>query len=69
MFIRLRAQIPDLERSLDMIHLLKKHKAESNGEEILTEYLLSDQLYSKATIKPADTVYLWLGVSTQLMVL
>lgn len=46
-----------------MIHLLKKHKAESDGEELLTEFLLSDQLYSKAIIKPADTVYLWLGVS------
>lgn len=46
-----------------MIHLLKKHKVESDDEELLTEFLLSDQLYSKAVIKPADTVYLWLGVS------
>lgn len=62
-FVRLKNQIPDLERSMDMIRLLKKHKAESGEEEILTEFLLSEQLYSKAKINPKNTVYLWLGVS------
>ncbi len=60
---RLKNQIPDLERSLDMIKLLKKHKAESSGEKLVTEFLLSEQLYSKAILNPSDTVYLWLGVS------
>lgn len=60
---RLKNQIPDLERSLDMIKLLKKHKTESSGEKLVTQFLLSEQLYSKATINPSDTVYLWLGVS------
>lgn len=46
-----------------MIKLLKKHKTESSGEKLVTEFLLSEQLYSKATINPSDTVYLWLGVS------
>lgn len=55
--------MPDLEKSLDMIHLLKKHKAEASDEKIVTEFLLSEQLYSKAVIKPSETVYLWLGVS------
>ncbi|KAK7573519.1 hypothetical protein V9T40_010710 [Parthenolecanium corni] len=63
---RLKNQIPDLERSLDMIKLLKKHKTESSGEKLVTEFLLSEQLYSKATINPSDTVYLWLGANVML---
>ncbi|XKL64738.1 hypothetical protein PGB90_004824 [Kerria lacca] len=63
---RLKNQIPDLERSMDMIRLLKKHKAESGEEEILTEFLLSEQLYSKAKINPKNTVYLWLGANVML---
>lgn len=46
-----------------MIKLLEKHKAESKGEKLITEFLLSEQLYSKAALNPKNTVYLWLGVS------
>ncbi|XP_065201993.1 prefoldin subunit 3 [Planococcus citri] len=63
---RLKNQMPDLEKSLDMIHLLKKRKAEASEEKIMTEFLLSEQLYSKAVIKPSDTVYLWLGANVML---
>lgn len=52
-----------MERSLDMIVLLKKRNKCEPGEKLVTEFLLSEQLYSKATINPSNTVYLWLGVS------
>ena len=59
---RLRIQIPDLERSLDMIKILKKHQNATSDFE--TQFLLSDQVYMKASIPPTDKVCLWLGVST-----
>ncbi|CAB3226729.1 unnamed protein product [Arctia plantaginis] len=58
---RLRQQIPDLARSLDMIEKLKIQK-----EEMETKFLLSDQVFVKANIPPTDKVYLWLGANVML---
>lgn len=60
-FFRLKAQIPDLERSVDMIKMLKKKK--DSTEDFQTNFLLSEQVYMKASISPTDKVCLWLGVS------
>lgn len=58
---RLKAQIPDLSRSLDMIKKLKDQK-----EEMETEFVLSEQVYIKAAIPPTQTVGLWLGANVML---
>ncbi|KAL0830633.1 hypothetical protein ABMA28_002775 [Loxostege sticticalis] len=58
---RLRQQIPDLARSLEMIEKLK-----SQAEEMETQFLLSDQVFVKANIPPTKTVYLWLGANVML---
>ncbi|KAJ0183331.1 hypothetical protein K1T71_001307 [Dendrolimus kikuchii] len=58
---RLRQQIPDLARSLDMIEKLKIQQ-----EEMETQFLLSDQVFVKANIPPTKTVYLWLGANVML---
>lgn len=54
-------QIPDLERSIDMIKVLKKQKNSDTGFE--TQFLLSEQVFMKAFVPPTDKVCLWLGVS------
>lgn len=57
---RLKGQIPDIQKSLDMISVLEgKKKA---NEQIETHFLLSDLLYSRAIIEPTEKVCLWLGV-------
>lgn len=61
---RLRIQIPDLERSLDMIKILKKHQNATSDFE--TQFLLSDQVFMKASIPPTDKVCLWLGANVML---
>lgn len=61
---KLMAQIPDLERSLDMIKKLQEEK--DNGKELETQFLLSEQVYAKAVIPPTDKVYLWLGANVML---
>ncbi|KPI94152.1 putative prefoldin subunit 3 [Papilio xuthus] len=58
---RLRQQIPDLSRSLEMIEKLKAQK-----EDMETQFLLSDQVFLKANIKPTETVFLWLGANVML---
>ncbi|KAF9818078.1 hypothetical protein SFRURICE_011307 [Spodoptera frugiperda] len=58
---RLRQQIPDLARSLEMIEKLKTQK-----EEMQTEFLLSDQVFVKANVPPTEKVYLWLGANVML---
>ncbi|CAH2084813.1 unnamed protein product [Euphydryas editha] len=58
---RLRQQIPDLARSLDVIEKLKTQK-----EEMETQFLLSDQVFLKANVMPTNTVYLWLGANVML---
>lgn len=61
---RLKAQIPDLERSLDMIKRLQLEK--NNSKDLETQFLLSEQVYAKAVIPPTDKVCLWLGANVML---
>ncbi|XP_038214110.1 prefoldin subunit 3 [Zerene cesonia] len=58
---RLRQQIPDLARSLEMIEKLKTQK-----ENVETQFLLSDQVFVKADVPPTNTVCLWLGANVML---
>merc|ERR1712050_630655 len=61
---RLKAQVPDIRSSLAMIKKLREKK---NSEETMeTQFLLSDQVYAKATIPPTDKVCLWLGANVML---
>ncbi|XP_076245213.1 prefoldin subunit mgr [Calliopsis andreniformis] len=62
---RLKAQIPDLERSLEMIKKLQSEKA-NDTKELETQFLLSEQLYTKAIIPVTDKVCLWLGANVML---
>lgn len=57
---RLRRQLPDFEKSIEVIKLLESKK------EINTHFLMSSQLYSKARIPPTDSVCLWLGANVML---
>lgn len=61
---RLKVQIPDLERSVDMIKMLAKKK--DNTEDFQTNFLLSEQVFMKASIAPTDKVCLWLGANVML---
>ncbi|XP_014219464.1 prefoldin subunit 3 [Copidosoma floridanum] len=61
---RLREQIPDLENSLEMIKKLQDEK--NNSQDMETRFVLSDQVYAKATITPTDRVCLWLGANVML---
>ena len=56
--LKLKSQIPDLQRWLEMIDILRKQKKEQG-----TWFLLSDQ---KILVPPTKTVCLWLGVSVML---
>lgn len=58
---RLRQQIPDLTKSLDMIKILKQQNVTMD-----TQTLLSEQVFVKATIEPTNTVCLWLGANVML---
>lgn len=58
---KLKSQIPDLERSLEMVNVLGKE-----NEERETQFLLSDQVFIKTLVPPTKTVYLWLGASVML---
>lgn len=57
---RLKHQLPDFERSIEIIGLLEKKQT------IETQFLMSSQLYSKARIPPTDKVCLWLGANVML---
>lgn len=61
---RLKVQIPDLERSLEMIEKLQTEK--NNSTNLETQFLLSEQVFAKAVIPPTDKVCLWLGANVML---
>lgn len=60
----MKVQIPDLERSVDMVKVLKKQKNNDSGFE--TQFLLSEQVFMKAFVPPTDKVCLWLGANVML---
>ncbi|XP_059147144.1 prefoldin subunit 3-like [Physella acuta] len=61
---RLKNQIPDIKSSLDIVkHLMVK---KDNTEPMSTRFLLSDNVYAKATIPPTEKVCLWLGANVML---
>jgi len=61
---RLKGQVPDIKSSLAMIKKLREKKG--TEEQMETQFLLSDQVYAKATIPPTDKVCLWLGANVML---
>jgi prefoldin subunit 5 len=59
---RLRQQLPDLQKSLEMIEILKGQEE----DELQTNILLSEQVFVKSVIQKTQTVCLWLGANVML---
>ncbi|CAG9804034.1 unnamed protein product [Chironomus riparius] len=59
---RLRQQVPDLQKSLEMIKVLK----EQEDDELETNILLSEQVFVKSIVPKTETVCLWLGANVML---
>lgn len=65
----LNIKIPDAEKNLEVIELLKQKKNEEDEDKCIeTNYELDSTLYTKATIdaKNLNSVYLWLGAEVML---
>lgn len=58
---KLRLQIPDLAKSLEMVDILRDQSDEKE-----TQFLLSEQVFLKAIVPPTKTVCLWLGANVML---
>lgn len=58
---KLKIQIPDLAKSLEMIDILR-----DQTEDKETQFLLSEQVFLKTTVQPTKTVCLWLGANVML---
>ncbi|XP_055303830.1 prefoldin subunit 3-like [Sitodiplosis mosellana] len=58
---KLKFQIPDLLKSIEMIDILREQ-----NEDRATQFLLSEQVFLKATVPPTKTVCLWLGANVML---
>lgn len=61
---RLKKQIPDIKSSLDVLKLVKKKR--DSEEEMVTNYMLSDQVFCDAKVAPTDKICLWLGANVML---
>lgn len=60
----LQAKIPDIEKCLDVVVTLQEKKG--TGEALLTDFEVSEGIYSRARIEDADSVCLWLGANVML---
>lgn len=58
---KLKMQIPDLVKSLEMIDILREQT-----DDKATQFLLSEQVFLKTTVPPTKTVCLWLGANVML---
>lgn len=59
---KLRQQFPDLQKSLEMIKILK----DQEEDELETNVLLSEQVFVKSVIPKTKSVCLWLGANVML---
>uniref|UniRef100_A0A914UM49 Prefoldin subunit 3 n=2 Tax=Plectus sambesii TaxID=2011161 RepID=A0A914UM49_9BILA len=62
--LRYKNKLPELKNSLNLLDALEEKKGKEESME--TNFLLSDQVYSTATIAPTDKVCLWLGANVML---
>ncbi|GAA6017975.1 hypothetical protein JCM8202_006220 [Rhodotorula sphaerocarpa] len=60
----LEEKVPEFERTIEMVEVLRKKKEQSEAFE--TTFELSDTLYAKGQVDEVDEVYIWLGASTML---
>ncbi|MED6140710.1 Prefoldin subunit 3 [Stylosanthes scabra] len=60
----LQAKIPDIEKCLDVVGTLQAKKG--TGEALLTDFEVSEGIYSRARIEETDSVCLWLGANVML---
>lgn len=58
----LESKIPDIRKTLDTIHFLKK-KLEVQEDGFITTYGLTESLFCEAEVPPQKTVHLWLGAN------
>jgi len=59
----LKVKLPDIKKTLEMVIMLKT-KHESDEKEMSTNFLLSDNIWAKATVKnDTGKVGLWLGAN------
>lgn len=61
---RLKKQIPDIKSSLDVLKLVETKR--DSKEEMVTNYMLSDQVFCDAKVAPTDQIFLWLGANVML---
>jgi len=57
----LKSKVPEIRKNIEMLNYLVSKK----GEELTTNFELSDQVYATASIQP-DRVCLWLGANVML---
>lgn len=55
---KLKHQIPDLKKSLEMIEILR-----NQDEDMNTQFLLSEQVFVKTVVPKSKTVCLWVGAN------
>ncbi|KAM0984745.1 hypothetical protein ACFX13_012299 [Malus domestica] len=60
----LQAKIPDIEKCLDVVATLQAKKG--TGEELITDFEVSEGIYSRASIDDTESVCLWLGANVML---
>ncbi|KAI1259613.1 Prefoldin subunit-domain-containing protein [Xylariaceae sp. FL1019] len=60
----LQDKMPDIQKTLETVRFLKTRTAKSDPIE--TTFELNDTLYAKASVPPAEEVYLWLGANVML---
>ncbi|CAI8011381.1 Prefoldin subunit 3 [Geodia barretti] len=61
---RLKAQIPDIQKTLDVVKFLKSRQTSSDTH--TSHFMLSEGVFASAEIPPTSSVLLWLGANVML---
>lgn len=62
--VRLQHKLPEIRKALDSVTLLIEKKASS--QDLVVDFELADQVFTKARVKKPETVKLWLGANVML---
>lgn len=56
-----KTKIPDIEKAIEAVHYLEKKKKNEENENLKVDFMVSNNLWAKASVPIGNTICLWLG--------
>lgn len=56
-----KSKLPDIEKAIEAVEFMEKKRKENSEESMNVDFMVSNNLWAKASVPASETVCLWLG--------